>query len=260
MGGKVGRGEAKGGEGGGVGEGQEVVEAQEAGDKEGGGGVVDGLGRADLFDVALAHDDEAVGDGKGFLLVMGDVEGGDADSFEDGAQFDHQFFAQGAVEAAQRFIQHEELGLGGETTSQGDALAFAAAEGEDGAVAIAGEVDEREHRLDALLDLGATVVGGLETKGDILGDGAMREEGKFLKHETKVALVNGETAQIAPMQGDLATVGLFEAGDEAQEGGFATATWPQETDDFAGVDGQVDVVEDGRGGRIGFAEIGNREH
>ena len=42
------------------------------------GFVINVLGGADLLDEAALHDDDAVGHGQGFFLVVGDVEEGDA--------------------------------------------------------------------------------------------------------------------------------------------------------------------------------------
>lgn len=40
--------------------------------------IVDAFRRAHLLDIALVHDDDGVGHGEGFLLVMGHVDKGDS--------------------------------------------------------------------------------------------------------------------------------------------------------------------------------------
>lgn len=56
--------------------GDEVGGAQELGDEGGGGGLVHLAWRCELFDAALAHDGETIGERERFFLVVGDVDGG----------------------------------------------------------------------------------------------------------------------------------------------------------------------------------------
>ena len=63
----------------------QVVQAQEAGHPWGGWLAIDGLGRAPLLDLAAAHDHQVIGQGKGLLLIVGDIKGCHAHPLEDGA-------------------------------------------------------------------------------------------------------------------------------------------------------------------------------
>ena len=66
--------------------------ADEAGNKEIGGVVEDFLRRADLLDVAVLHDDDAVAQGHGLGLVVGDVHEGSVNAL---AELDDQLFGYG---------------------------------------------------------------------------------------------------------------------------------------------------------------------
>lgn len=68
------------GVGDGAGGGDEDGGAEVAGDFDGGGLFAEVLGCGVLGDVAVSEVDDAVGDGEGFVDVVGDVEGGAAES------------------------------------------------------------------------------------------------------------------------------------------------------------------------------------
>ena len=85
----------------------------------------------------------------------------------------------------------------------------------------------------------------------------MRKEGVVLEHEAKAAAMHGHGGEVLPAQADLALVGMFQPGDDAQQRRFAAAAWPQEADDLAGVHGQADPLQRGGGAGIGFVQIGD---
>ena len=84
--------------------------------------------RADLLDAALVEHRDAVGDGVRLLLVVGDVDRGDAElalqQLELGAHLD----AQLGVEVGQRLVEQQHLGLDHDGAGERDALLLAAGE------------------------------------------------------------------------------------------------------------------------------------
>lgn len=81
--------------------------------------------------------------------------------------------------------------------------------------------------------------------GDVFGDGSEEEEG-FLEDDADVLAVlgDGEGANIVSVDDDGAFLGIVEAADEIDEGAFACAAGADESDHFAGLDFEIDVVED----------------
>ena len=67
---------------------------------------------ADLDDLALVEDGDAVGERQRLLLVVGDEDGGDADLALDLLQLDLHLLAQALVERAQRLVEQQERGAG----------------------------------------------------------------------------------------------------------------------------------------------------
>ena len=127
----------------------EGLVAEERRDLAGGGPDPEVGGCVDLQEPAGGHDGDAVGDGEGLVLVVGDEHGGGAGGDERGAQVDGEAFAQGAVEGGQGLVEQQEPGCRGERAGQGDALPLAAGQGRDAAVLVAGQPDELEQLRDA---------------------------------------------------------------------------------------------------------------
>ena len=107
------------------------------------GAVVDFFGWGELLDDAEVHDGDAVGEGHGLDLVVGDVDGGGGEFvlevFELGAGGD----AQLGVQVGEGLVHQEDLGLAHDGAGEGDALALAAGE-------LAGFAVEELAELDAL--------------------------------------------------------------------------------------------------------------
>ena len=88
--------------------------------------AVECAGVADLFDFAVVHDDDLVGDFQGFFLVVRDQNAGDAQFVVDVAQPGTQFFADFGIECAEGFVQQQQFGFDRKGAGKGDALALAA--------------------------------------------------------------------------------------------------------------------------------------
>jgi len=68
---------------------------------------------------------------------------------------------------------------------------------------------------------------GAEAEGDVLAHGEVGEEGTVLRHVSHLAFVRRHPRTVAchrgAVEGDAARVGMFEACDQAQQGGLAGA-------------------------------------
>ena len=104
--------------------------------------------RADLFEVAVVDDGQAVGHLHGLLLVVGDEHRGDRQRVVQVAQPQAQLRAHLGVERAERLVEQQHLGLDGQRPGQGHALALAARELRGVALAEVGQA----HQLEQLVD------------------------------------------------------------------------------------------------------------
>ena len=104
----------------------EIGLADEVGHEAHRGAVVDVARGADLQDLALAHDRDAVRHGEGFLLVMGHEDEGDAGFMLQALQLDLHVLAELVVQGRERLVEEQNLGCRGERPGQRHALLLAA--------------------------------------------------------------------------------------------------------------------------------------
>ena len=67
--------------------GENVHATDETGNEECCGLGIEVVGCGELFEDAVVHDADAIGDGEGFFLIVGNEDGGDADALLDVANF-----------------------------------------------------------------------------------------------------------------------------------------------------------------------------
>ncbi len=164
-----------------------------------------------------------IGQGEGFFLVVRDINGGDTGLMENVTQEVSELFTQGAIESAERFIEHEQARARGKGACQGNTLLFAAREIGDATVCKVCEVDLGERFGCALGNFGFWQALHSQAKGDVFRNVAVGKKGIFLKHEAKATLVNGESGQVFAIPAHAALVGLFEASNDTQQGAFAAS-------------------------------------
>ncbi len=189
--------------------------------------VVDVVGRADLFDLALAHDDDAVGKLEGLFLVVGDEEGGVAGAVVEFAQPLAQVLANLGVECAEGLVEQQDTGLNRHGAGKRDALTLAAGELSGIAAFHAGELHHVDQFLDpaAYFSLRRARFGAAhpEAKGDIVEDGHVLEKRVMLEDEADITLLHALPRGILLAEEDAALGRIFEAGDEAQKRRLAGA-------------------------------------
>ena len=104
----------------------QVGRAEEVGHVGVRGLLVDLARGADLHDPARVHHRQPVGHGQRLLLVVGDVEEGDADAFLQRLQLDLERAAQLGVERAERLVEQQHGRVEHERAGQRDPLLLAA--------------------------------------------------------------------------------------------------------------------------------------
>ena len=108
--------------------GDQVVVAEEARHEAGARAEIEILGRADLLDPAEVHDDNAVGHGNGFVLIMRDKHEGRVDAALDLLEKDLHLPSQRGIQGGERLIEKNDLGLADDGPRQCDPLLLATRE------------------------------------------------------------------------------------------------------------------------------------
>ena len=200
------------------------------------------VGAADLLDPALAHHRDPVAHRERLFLVVGDVDEGDPDLALDALELQLHGLAQLQVEGAQGLVEEQGAGVVDQGPGQGHPLLLATAK-------LARACARRSRpaaRPRALADpaLGSRpcrpCAAGAE--GDVVGDRHVREQGVVLEDRVHVAPVGRDLGDVLALEADLPRRRLLEAGDHAQGGGLATARRPEQGEELAALDGDVDAV------------------
>jgi hypothetical protein len=129
---------------------------------------------------------------EGFFLVVGDVDGGEAELIADAADFAAHVEAEFGVEVGERFVEEETVWSDGEGSGEGDALLLTAGELVDAAFAEMAHLDHVEGFADAGDDVWFGEFAFLEAEGDVFSDAEVRPEGVALEHHGGVAAVGGD--------------------------------------------------------------------
>src|SRR5262249_28992328 len=84
-----------------------------------------------------------------------------------------------------------------------------------------------------------------QTEGDVVRHREMRKEGEALEHHGGISLVGREPRHVLAPEQHGSGVGRSESGDAAEQGRLARAAGPEEQEELAGLDAEIDYVEGG---------------
>ena len=208
--------------------------------------VINVLRGADLLDLSLVHDHHSVGHGQGLLLVVGDVDEGDAHGLLDALEFDLHILAQTQIQRAQRLVQQKDLGPVHQSTGDGDPLLLAAGQRGDRPLLKALQVDHLQHLQHPLLDLRlrkldlpAALWVGLwdpKAKGDVFKYIQVGEKGVPLEHGVDGPLMGRNIIDPHAVKKNVPLCGRLKTANDTKCGGFAAPTGTQQREEFLIVD------------------------
>ena len=199
--------------------------------------------RADLFDVAALHDNNRVGHGQRFFLIVGDKDKRDADFLLDVFQFALHFLAQLEIQCTERLVEQQNFRLVDQRAGDGNTLLLTAGHLRDAALVKAAQTDQTQHALDLLLDDVFRLLFEIETESNIVIHVQMRKQRVFLEYRVDLALVRRQTGNILAVKQHLTVIGVEKARNDAQECGFAAAGRAEQRDEFVFMNVQRNAVE-----------------
>ena len=208
---------------------------------------------ADLLDHALVEHCDAVRKGQSLLLIVGDVNGGDAEALLQVLQFVAQLDTQLCVKVGQRLVQADDLRVGDQRTSNSHTLLLTAGQLGDLLLQLLFvQVNLLAHLNDLLADLLLVHLLDLQAEGDILVHGHGGEQSVALEHHADVTLFDGCVGDVLAADADSTGTGRDEAGDGTQGGGLTTAGGAKEGEELTFVDVNVDVLQGFEGAKSHF--------
>jgi hypothetical protein len=169
-----------------------------------------------LLDPAVVEDGDPVRHRQRLVLVVGDVDEGDADVALDRLQLNLHLLAQLQVEGAERLVQQQHPRPVDDRPRQRHPLALAAGELSRLAVAVAGQADHLQRRVAAPRPLGLVDLRHFQPVGDVVADAHVGEERVVLEDGVDCAFVGRQAGDVDACQFDPAGGRVLEPRDHPQ--------------------------------------------
>src|SRR5471032_1304192 len=219
--------------------------AEEPGDKQVGRLVIQVQRRADLFHFAAIEHHDFVGHGHGLDLIVGHVDHRGLQVLVQTQQLQAHLHPQGRVEVGQRFVEQEYFRITHDRPADGHALTLAAGQLFRLAFKHRPEFENACRLADFFLHFSLGDARQVEGEGHVFTYRHVRVQGIGLEHHCQVTLGRADFGDVAAIEFDGAAADFFQAGDQAQQGGFAAARRADEDHEFLVVHFQVDALDDG---------------
>ena len=179
--------------------------------------------RADLKNFTRFHNGNPVRHRQGFFLIVGDEYEGNPGFRLQAFEFDLHFLAQFQIKRGQRLIKQQNLWRRCKSTRQCDTLLLTTGKLAWDTVTIFFQPDQFEHLFCPAIGLLAACALHFQTKGDVLFDRQMREQGIGLEHRIDWALEWRQIIQCLAFKQDLAGGRLLKPANKAQQSRFTAA-------------------------------------
>src|ERR1700733_8784717 len=151
--------------------------------------VVDLFGGTPLKQISLIQDYYPVRHRQCFFLIMGHIEGGDADFLLQLLQFDAHDVAKALVQIRQRLVEQQDVRFIGDHAGQCDALALSPGELNGITIREIAQFDEFEGRVDAIASFGPRHFPDPKAEFNIASYSHVREQRVVLEDHSNIALV-----------------------------------------------------------------------
>ena len=175
-----------------------------------------------LHHAAVEHG-QAVGHRKRFLLVVGDKNGGDAQTALQRQQLGPHLHTQALVEVGQGLVKQQHLRLDHDGARQRHTLLLATRKLAGSALSLFAQAHHVEHRSHLGFDGGFVQTAFDQTKGHVVPHAQVRPQRVALKHHADVALPRWQGADVLAVHQHAALLGLRKTSHHAQQGAFARA-------------------------------------
>ncbi len=223
----------------------QVRDSDEPGHELGPRPVVDRRGRVDLLHDAMVHDRDAIRHRERLFLVVRDVDERDADVALDVLELDLEFLAELQVERAEGLVQEQH----GREVDQGarerDSLLLASGQLARLALGLGREADAVELGGDAAGHLIPGDALAAQAEGDVLLHAEVREERVALEDRVGRPLEGRQIDDVDAVDQDAAVARALEAGDHPQRRRLAAAARPEQREELAPRDRQIDRADRG---------------
>ena len=209
----------------------------------------DFVGRADLDDLAVAHDEDPVTELERLGEVVGDEDHRLADLFVEPDDLVLHVAADQRVERRERLVEHQDRGVAGQCPGEADALLHATGELVGEVVLVAGQADQVDHLLGPVAPLSLALAPHLEAERHVVDHLAVGQQAEVLEDHRHLAPPGVEQRGVAhagdvvAIQLDRALGRLDQAGQQADQRRLARAGQAHDHEHLAGRDLERDVAD-----------------
>ncbi len=166
--------------------------------------------------LSLAHHHDGVAQGEGFLLVVGYVDEGDAQSLVHLLQLQLHVLAHLQVEGSQWLVQEKNLRLVDDGAGDGDALLLSTRERVDVTIFVVAHVHHLQRTFHLRQYLLLRRMLEFEAEGDVVVHVEMWEQSIFLEHRIDVSLIRRKVGDVVAGDGDVALACRLKTSQESQ--------------------------------------------
>ena len=221
--------------------------------------VVEVLRRADLLELALAHDGDPVPHGHGLDLVVRHVDRRRPQVGLEAADLGAHLHAELRVQVRERLVHEERLRVAHDRSAHGHALPLAAGERARLAVEKRLEAEDVGSLVDAPGDLGLLLALELEAERNVVVDREVRVERVALEDHRDVAVLGRNVVHdpLADLQDTLGDV--LQPGHHAERGRLAAPRGPDEDHELAVLDPEGHIGDGSRPIRVDLAHPVERD-
>ena len=189
---------------------------------------------------AEGQKNDAIAEANRFADIVGDEDDGASGLAPDALEFVVQQVASLGVERGEGLVHQENVGFGGESAGDGNALAHAAGKLMDVALFELCQMHEAQIVARLLFALGLGDAFHLHAELDVLADGEPGEQAVFLEDQDAVG---ARALHGFAVDQDLAGSLRVQARDQMQQRGLAATGGTDDADELSGAHLQIDVVE-----------------
>ena len=203
------------------------------------------LGSAELLQLALVHDGDAVAHRHRLDLVVRHVDGRRAEALLQPEDLGTRLDAQRCVEVGERLVHEERLRLADDRPPERDPLALAAGELLRLALEEVAELERVGGLPDTPVDLGLGHAVVAKAEGEVVVHRHVWIEGVRLEDHGHVPSARRDVVDDAVADEDPAARDLLESGEHPQRGRLAAARRADEDEELAVGDVDAEVVDGG---------------
>ena len=229
--------------------------ADEAGNEDVAGVIVQVLRSIDLLDDAITHNNDAVAHGHSFGLVMGNIDEGGSQLLVQLDDLGTHAGTQLSIQVGQRLVKQEDGRVTNHCAAQSNTLALTTGQSLRLTVKQVLDFQDLSSFTNALVDVVLGHLAQFQAECHVLVHGHVRVQSVVLEHHGDVAVFRGNIVDQAVTDVHFALGDFFQTCDHTQGGGLTAAGRTDENDKFLISDFQVEILNGSNIARIDFVNM-----